>query len=150
MPLLWEQRASVKFFSVYLCSPGQSPQGLHEPSGFLMSITLFDWRPGHQCLSVILFLFAHRMGWSIQGRVFACPVEGKVGLYKSLLSLPLTYTRLSLGRASAVWTRRVPWSLEYLVGLYKSPLSEERQLIRQGAVFGFPWTVNREIERLAE
>lgn len=78
MPLLWEQRASVKFFSVYLCSPGQSPQGLHESSGFLMSITLFDRRPGHQCLSVILF--AQRMGCSIQGRVFACPVEGKVGL----------------------------------------------------------------------
>lgn len=78
MPLLWEQRTSVKFFSVYLCSPGQSPQGLHESSGFLMSITLFDRRPGHQCLSVILF--AQRMGCSIQGRVFACPVEGKVGL----------------------------------------------------------------------
>lgn len=80
----------MKFFSVYLCSSGQSPQGLHESSGFLMSITLFDRRPG----------LAHRMGCSMQGRVFACPVEGKVGLYKSLPSLTLTYTRLSLGLVS--------------------------------------------------
>lgn len=42
----------------------------------------------------------------------------------------------------------VSWYLQCLVGLHKSPLNEEQQLIRQRVLFGFPWTINREIKEI--
>lgn len=63
MPLLWEQRTSVKFFSVNLCSSDQGPQGPQESSGSLMPITVFDWRPGHPVSNGPSCCFHLPIGW---------------------------------------------------------------------------------------
>lgn len=104
MPLRWEQRTSVKFFSINLCSSGQSPQGPHESSGSLMSITVFDWRPEHPVSNCPSCCFYLPRGWGAASKEGSLLAQWKERL-KCLCHLCLWPAFLVLGLVSGQFER---------------------------------------------
>lgn len=140
----------ISWWTILPHKPQFSPS--HQgPSNFPGSWEVCRWLssyPMHPVPGPHLALFANEMGDNMQGRTFASPTEGQPHI-PSLPCAAFGWTYLFLVPVSSGVERGEslgPWSiwLDYINLWMRS------SWLRQGALFGFPWTVNREIKRLTK